>query len=692
MSKTRISVRAAPPGIGSAPKLVGRALQLGQQQVPLYSGAVHYFRLKPSAWRPALEALKSLGLNMVETYVPWGVHELRDGSYDFGQYDPQKALGEFLDLAETLGLFAFVRPGPNINAELTYFGLPRRVVFDEACQARSARGHPLPFIAPPRMFPVPSLASERFFEETQRWYAQVATIVAPRVWPNGPVVMVQVDNEAAFYFRDAPYDQDHHPDALQKYTAFVRQRYPQLPDLNAAYGTEWADWEQVVPPERCPPDASHATLRRVLDLMSFQEELLASALERMCGSLRQLLGPLPSVHNVPLGESGLPASMARIDRVVDINGLDYYHQQEHLDVVKERTLRMVGSVRFPYAPELGIGAPPWFAPRSDADSLQTLLCACAYGIRGLNLYMAVDRDRWYGAPFDELGQERPNALALRRVINALVRTQFHSLTRRVEVGIMLPKEYARLSRATHTLGALSPSLLAIAGIGPSAACLNTPFGFEAPVQLVWAGFVERFARALARAGVPYVYVESDADDSLLVGLRVLISPTYEFADSARLTRLLAFANGGGRVLCGPKLPHLDDTLRAAPEAPLPNVSSLQLCDSAQAETCVDALVAELSLASPFVAAPLGVETALHEDSAGAKLLFVLQPGAAAVSAQVQLPEPMALIDVLTEERYEGVESATIPLYGHSCRMFSCERLPVTPRPRAPFARRSQPPC
>jgi beta-galactosidase len=213
----------------------------------------------------------------------------------------------------------------------------------------------------------------------------------------------------------------------------------------------------VVPPVRCPPDASHATLRRVLDLMSFQEELLASALERMCGSLRQLLGPLPSVHNVPLGESGLPASMARIDRVVDINGLDYYHQQEHLDVVKERTLRMVGSVRFPYAPELGIGAPPWFAPRSDADSLQTLLCACAYGIRGLNLYMAVDRDRWYGAPFDELGQERPNALALRRVINALVRTQFHSLTRRVEVGIMLPKEYARLSRATHTLGALSPS-------------------------------------------------------------------------------------------------------------------------------------------------------------------------------------------------------------------------------------------
>ena len=90
MAKARISVRAAAPrsGSGQSPKLGARALQLGAQQVPLYSGAVHYFRLKPNTWRVALEALRSLGLNMVETYVPWGVHELRDGSYDFGQYDP----------------------------------------------------------------------------------------------------------------------------------------------------------------------------------------------------------------------------------------------------------------------------------------------------------------------------------------------------------------------------------------------------------------------------------------------------------------------------------------------------------------------------------------------------------------------------------------------------------------------------
>lgn len=694
MAKARISVRAAPASSQDAPRLAGRALQLGQHQVPLYSGAVHYFRLKPSTWRAALEALKSLGLNMVETYVPWGVHELRDGSYDFGQYDPQKDLGAFLDLAHELGLYAFVRPGPNINAELTYFGLPRRVVFDEACQARSARGRPLPFIAPPRMFPVPSFASERFFREVERWYSEAARVLAPRVWPRGPVALVQVDNEASYYFRDAPYDQDHHPDALTKYRAFLRERHGGLTDLNRAHGTTYERWDDAMPPIGCTPEAEHPALRRALELMVFQEELLATTLERLRESLRQMLGELPTVHNAPMGESGLPASLSRLDRVVDVNGLDYYHRQTAMSIVKSRTLRLVGSVRLPYAPEMGLGAPHWFATRSDDDSLHTLLCACAYGLRGLNLYMAVDRDRWYGAPFDELGRERPQAEPLRRVLKALQRAQFHTLSRRVEVGIMLPKEYARLSRATHTLGALTPSLLAIAGAGANAACLQTPFGFAAPIQIAWGTFVERFAQALSSAGLPYVFVESDAPPELLENLRVLISPTFEFAEPERLACLLEFAEGGGRVLCGPRLPYLDDALQAYSTRSSPDTSKLVLCDAEQAEQRIAELIDELQLATPFVATPSGVETAVHEDQTGARVLFVMQPRAAAVEASIQLPEPLALTDVLTSERYEGQTRVNLPMSGHTCRMFLCERPNAANgrKNRAPSARRSSTPC
>jgi beta-galactosidase len=694
MAKQKISARvAAARDSGHAPKLGGRALQLGAQQVPLYSGAVHYFRLKPSTWRAALEALRSLGVNMVETYVPWGVHELRDGSYDFGQYDPQKDLGAFLDLAHALGMYAFVRPGPNINAELTYFGLPRRVVFDEACQARSARGQPLPFIAPPRMFPVPSFASERFYQEVERWYAEAAKILSTRVWPNGPIVMVQVDNEASFYFRDAPYDHDHHPDALAKYRAFLQGRYQELDALNSAHATEYAAWEEALPPSRCAPDATHALLRRSLDLMAFQSELLAGGLERMRGMLSQSLGSVPTVHNTPMGESGLPSTLARLDQIVEINGIDYYHRRSDLSAVKARTLRLAGSVRLPYAPEMGVGAPPWFAARTDADALHTMLCACAFGLRGLNLYMAVDRDRWYGAPFDELARERPQAEDLRRILRALHRTQFHSLKRRAEVGIMLPAEYARMSRATHTAGAISPSLLALAGAGPDAACLQTDLGFKQPIQLAWGQYVLRFAKALDRARVPYVFVESEAPKAMLDELRVLITPMYEFADPKRLQLLAYVRERGGRVLCGPHTPHLDDRLQPLSAAALRGVEDLRRCDVDQAELLIADLIGELGLASPFVASPSSVEVAVHEDVNGPRVLFLVQARAREVQAELQMPEPMALVDALTGERYEGGERITIPLAGQACRMFICERTAASAnKSRPPSARRSLPPC
>jgi hypothetical protein len=174
---------------------------------------------------------------------------------------------------------------------------------------------------------------------------------------------------------------------------------------------------------------------------------------------------------------------------------------------------------------------------------------------------------------------------------------------------------------------------------------------------------------------------------------VLISPSFEFADATRLARMLDFVRNGGIVVCGPTLPSLDATFRSQASPLDPN--AFRLCDPVEADAIVERLMSELNLAAPFAAHPASVETALHEDAGGPKLLFVLQPSAAPVDAEIQLPEPMAFTDVLTEDRYEGRTSALIPLDGYSCRMFTCERLPVSTPPRSsrpPSARRSQPPC
>ena len=86
--------------------------------------------------------MRWLGLTFVESYVPWGVHETAEGRFDFGEDDPRKDLGAFLDLAKELGLYVFLRPGPHVNAELPYFGLPRR--------DRDGRAQPGALLARPR--------------------------------------------------------------------------------------------------------------------------------------------------------------------------------------------------------------------------------------------------------------------------------------------------------------------------------------------------------------------------------------------------------------------------------------------------------------------------------------------------------------------------------------------------------------
>ena len=87
----------------------------------IISGGIHYFRTVPQYWRDRLEKLKALGCNTVETYVPWNLHEPREGRFEFGGMADMTG---FLSLAAQLGLYAIVRPSPYICAEWEFGGLP----------------------------------------------------------------------------------------------------------------------------------------------------------------------------------------------------------------------------------------------------------------------------------------------------------------------------------------------------------------------------------------------------------------------------------------------------------------------------------------------------------------------------------------------------------------------------------------
>lgn len=149
--------------------------------VRLLSGALHYFRVHEEQWGHRLAMLRAMGLNCVETYVPWNLHEPRPGELrDVG------ALGRFLDAVREAGLWAIVRPGPYICAEWENGGLPHWLTGPLGSRVRTRDGE--------------------FLAAVDRWFAALLPQVVERQFGRGgPVIMVQVENEYGSYGSDQVY-------------------------------------------------------------------------------------------------------------------------------------------------------------------------------------------------------------------------------------------------------------------------------------------------------------------------------------------------------------------------------------------------------------------------------------------------------------------------------------------------------
>ncbi|KAF7273353.1 hypothetical protein GWI33_013940 [Rhynchophorus ferrugineus] len=85
--------------------------------------------------------MRAVGLNTVETYVPWNLHELHPGSYDFGDggsdFEEFLDIKKFLTLAQEEDLFVILRPGPYICAEWDFGGLPSWLLRNSSMKIRT---------------------------------------------------------------------------------------------------------------------------------------------------------------------------------------------------------------------------------------------------------------------------------------------------------------------------------------------------------------------------------------------------------------------------------------------------------------------------------------------------------------------------------------------------------------------------
>ena len=177
-------LEALPPVVASFGDLGGepytvsydsRSLLVGGKRVLLLGGSFHYPRAPHQEWRGIMRAMKRNGLNHLQMYTFWNVHEQTRGVYDFA--DASRAnLTRLLSTAAEEGLFVNVRLGPYVCAEWNFGGLPvwlrnlPGVVFrDDNAVWKS---------------------------EMATWMRRVTKEIEPFLARNGgPVMMVQIENE-----------------------------------------------------------------------------------------------------------------------------------------------------------------------------------------------------------------------------------------------------------------------------------------------------------------------------------------------------------------------------------------------------------------------------------------------------------------------------------------------------------------
>ncbi|MET9437104.1 beta-galactosidase family protein [Streptomyces sp. NPDC006551] len=150
----------------------------------IISGAMHYFRVHPGQWADRLRKARLMGLNTVETYVPWNLHQpepdgelVLDGLLDLPRY---------LELAHAEGLRVLLRPGPYICAEWDGGGLPTWLTADPDVRLRST--------------------DPKFTGAVDRYLDRLLPPLLPYMAAfGGPVIAVQVENEYGAYGDDTAY-------------------------------------------------------------------------------------------------------------------------------------------------------------------------------------------------------------------------------------------------------------------------------------------------------------------------------------------------------------------------------------------------------------------------------------------------------------------------------------------------------
>lgn len=384
-------------------------LNIGKDIYYPFSVEMHYFRVDKRYWSVCFERIKRAGFRIISTVVPWNLHQGKNKDIDFnGFQDSRKDLIVFLELAREFGFKVILRPGPWISGQWRNGGLPDFVINDPELLARNAQDEEVKLTDPTGVESgkLVSYMHPHFQHFLKNYFKNLIETTRNYIHPRGPVFMVEFDFETSFCHMTGAGDADYNDYIVKTlFPSYLENKYEDVKTLNALYKTKYKTFDEIEPP-RDFAKLDTKDMSKVFDWFHFKEWYLSDFLNSL-EDLFKSYTVLPFFFRSLYFNSEHPLPAFSLSMEADeehLVGASVFPDGTAFDLMqKARYMRTMTD--FAWAPSFISGnmtsnkeQSEVMFPITDGRRRFFITAGLACGFKGLNHYMFVNRDHWYGSP------------------------------------------------------------------------------------------------------------------------------------------------------------------------------------------------------------------------------------------------------------------------------------------------------
>ncbi|MGH7441624.1 MAG: hypothetical protein ACREKE_03005, partial [bacterium] len=247
------------------------------------------------------------------------------------------------------------------------------------------------------------------------------------------------------------------------------------------------------------------------------------------------------------------------DAGLDFCGLDAYpHAGGALNTV-DQARYLAASSKLAYFPEYGAGSWPFdFRVRDTHDQESTMLAPLMGGARGLNFYMLVERERWFGSPLDVHGKRHEETATLFERFNTFLRESEWSKATPLNQGLVLRSREGQLYEAVFDMPTSRAERKALPyALRRASESDLLPGAGGSPLASEASAFYKASRAFCAQRHFSFAIADSAASPERLARHAFVLASLPGFMDEALARRLRSYVEGGGLLVLGPAWPRLN---------------------------------------------------------------------------------------------------------------------------------------